>query len=180
VEACLRQDAVSFLIRLLEKEKLDHLVDSSAAKVHSVTILKVLENDVVHGPACAAQLAAAHGESWDKYKYQKHDLFLSKNDTRDYFLTDVATAPSFLLKNQSEWGSEGAGASAPSSSGGSAVPSSPLYSDAPTSPTATVYSPPAAAAYVAPVNPFAGAPAPAPAAPPVAPSGADPFADLLG
>jgi hypothetical protein len=112
VEASLRCGIIGILIRVLEKDKLDHLVDPSAAKVHAVSILKTLENDMVHGPGAAAQLEAAHGESWNRYKHQKHDLFLSKNDTRDYFLTDAgSSAPAFMLKNSAEW-------SAAASSGG--------------------------------------------------------------
>jgi hypothetical protein len=41
VEAALRCNVVPFMVNVLEKEKLDHLVDPSAAKVHAVAILKV-------------------------------------------------------------------------------------------------------------------------------------------
>jgi hypothetical protein len=41
IEQALRANAVEFLVHLLEKEKLDHLVDPSAAKVHAVALLKV-------------------------------------------------------------------------------------------------------------------------------------------
>ncbi len=67
-------------------------------QVHSVDILKILENDSIHGPVAAGRLASHHA-SWDKFRHQKHDLFLSRNDTRDYFLTDVSNQPSRLLKN---------------------------------------------------------------------------------
>ena len=93
--------------KVLEKEKLDNLVDASAAKVHAVAILKVLENDTMHGPNAIAALQGVHAAAWEKYRHQKHDLFLSRNDTRDYFLTDAASAaPAFMLKNSAEWGSE--------------------------------------------------------------------------
>jgi DnaJ homolog subfamily C member 13 len=195
VEACIREGAIELLIRVLEKEKLDHLVDPSAAKVHGVNILKVLENDTVHGPAAQAQLSAAHAESWDKYKYQKHDLFLSKNDTRDYFLTDVATAqPAFMLKNSAEWGSGGESSApssttsyaensrappsyneyATSSSSSTPLPVNPFNAGSPVASNAAPMSP---APYTPPVNPFTGVASPAPAP---APLGADPFADLLG
>ena len=107
VASAISSDAVTLLVSILEKEKLDNLVDASAAKVHAVAILKILENDTLHGPSAAAALQGAHGPAWEKYRHQKHDLFLSRNDTRDYFLTDAASsAPAFMLKNTAEWGSE--------------------------------------------------------------------------
>lgn len=120
VEAMLRGDGITLLVNMLEKEKLDHLVDPSAAKVHSVAILKLLENDTVHGPMAQSQLLAGHQASWDKYRHQKHDLFLSRNDTRDYFLTDAGTsAPTFMLKNTAEWApGQPAASGAASGSGG--------------------------------------------------------------
>ena len=66
--------------------------------MHAVDILKVLETDSLHSGMAAGKLAMHHS-SWDKYRHQKHDLFLSRNDTRDYFLTDVSNQPSRLLKN---------------------------------------------------------------------------------
>jgi DnaJ family protein C protein 13 len=128
VRAALQADAIGRMVGILEKEKLDHLVDESAARVHAVAILKTLENDPVHQMEAAAALAG-HSQAWDKYRHQKHDLFLSRNDTRDYFLTDVATAaPAFMLKNTAEWehpagggggGGGGAAAEPPASSFGS-------------------------------------------------------------
>jgi len=141
IEAALRGDAINFLVGILEREKLDHLVDPSAAKVHSVAILKLLENDALHGPAAQAQLQASHGNSWDKYRHQKHDLFLSRNDTRDYFLTDASSSqPTFMLKNTAEWGSENSSSS--SSNGSSNVGST---WDA--SPSASMTTPPLVPSY---------------------------------
>lgn len=111
VEACVRQDGlVGFLVHVLEGAKLEGLVDPSAAKVHAVAILKLLEADALHGPAASGALGA-HRDAWERYRHQKHDLFLSKNDTRDYFLTDAAGPPTFMLKNTAEWA--GAANSAP-------------------------------------------------------------------
>ena len=61
-------------------------------------IIKLLEADSLYGPTASGMLHR-HSSSWDKYRHQKHDLFLSRNDTRDYFLTDVSNQPSRLLKN---------------------------------------------------------------------------------
>jgi len=140
-------DAVRVMMSILEGAKLDALVDPSAAKVHAVAILKVLETDSVHGAAAAAQLEAGHKERWEKYRHQKHDLFLSRNDTRDYFLTDASSAgPAFMLKNEAEWTGGGSAATAAAPSPMAAPP---------------VLSPPSGL-----VNPHA-AYAPAPYAPPV-------------
>jgi hypothetical protein len=90
-----------------------------------VDIIKLLENDPFHGPTAAAKLLA-HNTKWDKYRHQKHDLFLSRNDTRDYFLTDVSNQPSRLLKNVAASaeaaeaaGSSGGGGSGSGAGGGS-------------------------------------------------------------
>jgi hypothetical protein len=109
--------AVDFLMTVMESADLTHLVDASAAKVHAVAILKVMEGDPVHGAAAAAALAA-HARAWDRYRHQKHDLFLSKVDTRDYFLTDVENTPSLLLKNQPEFVGKGGAGGAASGAGG--------------------------------------------------------------
>jgi hypothetical protein len=101
VEATLKTDLLDVCMAILTTEKLDHLVDPSAAKVHAVDIIKLVEGDSLYG-ASATGMMAKHAGSWDKYRHQKHDLFLSRNDTRDYFLTDVANQPSRLLKNSAE------------------------------------------------------------------------------
>ena len=87
VGACATSEAIAALMAIVESKGLmGGLVDAGAAKVHAVAIIKVLENDLMHGQAAAAVLAGLHAETWDKYRHQKHDLFISKNDTRDYFL----------------------------------------------------------------------------------------------
>lgn len=151
VEAAVRSDVITLCFNVLEKEKLDHLVDPSAAKVHAVAILKVLESDSIYGPQAAAVLTS-HRESWERYRHQKHDLFLSRNDTRDYFLTDAASsAPAFMLKNSAEW-APGAGSSGHAAHGAAAggagaaggalirVPSGDLHSDGSSGGPPTLYS----------------------------------------
>ena len=56
-------------------------------KVHTVAIMKLLEADAFYG--AAAQSATAETESWERYKHQKHDLFISTQEAekRDLFLT---------------------------------------------------------------------------------------------
>lgn len=103
IQAAIRGNAIPFLMNLLEKENLSSLVDPSSAKVNAVAIVKILENDPIHGPNVSAILQSTQAESWDKYKHQHHDLFLSKKETKDYFLTDAATAtPAYMLKNHAE------------------------------------------------------------------------------
>jgi len=131
VRAALAGDVINCMISILEKEKLDNLVDPSAAKVHAVNIIKVCEADTLHGPGASAILQQQHAANWDKYRHQKHDLFLSRNDTKDYFLADVATAaPAFMLKNTSEWGAEQGGGAA----SGAAPPPISTFGEQPSSP----------------------------------------------
>ena len=61
--------------------------EASAVKVHTVAIMKLLEADAFYG--AAAQSATAETESWEQYKHQKHDLFISTQEAekRDLFLT---------------------------------------------------------------------------------------------
>jgi hypothetical protein len=138
VRQAIAGDAIALMMNILEKENLDGLVDASAAKVHAVNIIKVLESDSVHGAQAQGALASGHSASWDKYRHQKHDLFLSRNDTRDYCLADVATAaPAFMLKNTSEW-SDGQGVGG----GSSAPPSMPVFGGGAASPMPSGDGPP--------------------------------------
>jgi DnaJ family protein C protein 13 len=119
VQQMLAAGAVDMLMQWVSTEDVSHLIDQSAFKVHAIAILKLLEGDELHGPAAVSRLGG-HSAEWDKYKYQKHDLFISKNDTRDYFLADVEKAPSLLLKNA------GAAAAASPSKRRNAAPATPL------------------------------------------------------
>ena len=113
VAQMLQCKAVETLMAWLRKDDVSDLKDPSAFKVHLVAILKLLEGDQLHGARASAELAG-HAALWDRYKHQRHDLFISKNDTRDYFLTDVEKAPSLLLKNAAEHqGSAGAAGGSP-------------------------------------------------------------------
>lgn len=116
VDQAIRAGLIDILVEGLTGD-VSHLVDPSAFKVHAVAVLKLLEANSVHGPAATLALNK-HGRVWDKFRHQKHDLFLSRNDTRDYFLADVQNAPSLLLKNTA---AGGAGATAPPPGAGGAA-----------------------------------------------------------
>ena len=60
---------------------------------HAVEILKILEGDPVHGERFIEEIGE-FVEAWERYKHQKHDLFLVRTEQQDYFLTD--TPASFL------------------------------------------------------------------------------------
>jgi DnaJ family protein C protein 13 len=170
VEQAIRADIIGFVMKVLEKENLEHLVDPSAAKVHAVAIMKVLEQDAVHGPSAAGVLQQLHGQSWERYRHQKHDLFLSRTDQKDYFLTDIQTkGPAFMLKNTAEWspaqqGHYSHGGAPPSA--GVPPPSSGGFPPAtPQSMLTDLSVPPPAPDYIAPAQHRFGnfqAPAPAP------------------
>jgi len=59
----------------------------SICKVHTVEIMHCLEADGLYGNDVRAQLDAH--PIWEEYRHQKHDLFMSRNETKrqDYFLT---------------------------------------------------------------------------------------------
>ena len=61
--------------------------DMSICKVHTVEIMHCLEADGLYGNDVRAQLDAH--PIWEEYRHQKHDLFMSRNETKrqDYFLT---------------------------------------------------------------------------------------------
>jgi hypothetical protein len=151
------------------------------AQVHAVTILKLLEDDTLHGPAANAVLVE-HRAMWERYRHQKHDLFVSRNDAHDYFLADVsADTTTKLLANTAAFAPM-----TPSSGGGGGGPDE---ADDYSSPPASVSRMPPAAPVPSPaVRPPAPAPAPAvAAAPPAAAAAAapapaassDPFARSL-
>lgn len=89
VEAAIKQgEVIPLMFSVLEAEKLEGLVDASGAKaralfrirvctyartrvimhaqVHAVTVLKLLEDDALHGPAAAGVLAE-HRTTWERY-----------------------------------------------------------------------------------------------------------------
>ena len=59
----------------------------SICKVHTVEIMHCLESDGLYGSDVRAQLDGL--PIWEEYRHQKHDLFMSRNETKrqDYFLT---------------------------------------------------------------------------------------------
>ena len=61
--------------------------DMSICKVHTVEIMHCLEGDGMYGSEVRAQLDGL--PIWEEYRHQKHDLFMSRNETKrqDYFLT---------------------------------------------------------------------------------------------
>jgi len=71
---------------VLESEQLAGVVDPAAAKVHSVSLLKLLSADPSFGFQISADLDGQ--EAWGKYRDQNHDLFLTADQKVDYFLTD--------------------------------------------------------------------------------------------
>lgn len=123
VQQMLQAGSIAMLMQWISTEDTSHLMDQSAFKVHAIAIVKLLEGDDLHGPEASSRLGG-HSAEWDKYRHQKHDLFISKNDTRDYFLADVEKAPSLLLKNAGD--GAGGAAKTPSKRSANAAPSTPL------------------------------------------------------
>ena len=76
----LDQKMVRFFMKLLE-HPMKEVNDASVTKVNIITILKTMEK--VNEEA-ASQLSAF--DEWDRYKHQKHDLFVSRNETADQFI----------------------------------------------------------------------------------------------
>ena len=61
--------------------------DMGICKVHTVEILNLMENDALYGADVRAKLNTF--PVWEEYRHQKHDLFMSSNETKrqDYYLT---------------------------------------------------------------------------------------------
>jgi hypothetical protein len=61
--------------------------DMGICKVHTVEILNRMENDAMYGADVRAKLDTF--PVWEEYRHQKHDLFMSSNETKrqDYYLT---------------------------------------------------------------------------------------------
>ena len=79
-ETGLDQKMIKFFFKLLEHPMKD-VNDANVAKVNIINILKAMEK-------CneTAQEQLAEFEEWDRYKHQKHDLFVSRNETADKFI----------------------------------------------------------------------------------------------
>ena len=76
------QKMIKFFMKLL-KHPMKEVDDSSLAKVNIINILKTMEK-------VSEEAAAELGEyeEWDRYKHQKHDLFVSRNETADKFIEE--------------------------------------------------------------------------------------------
>lgn len=92
-----------FLLRLLDGRALDATKDPASAKVHVVDMLKALSGDSVHGERVNGILA--QNPVWEQYRHQKHDLFVSKNQRTDYFLTNSTEV--LAIKNEADSGAAG-------------------------------------------------------------------------
>ena len=84
-------DLVTFLTCVLDgtAEGADKVSseDMGICKVHTVEILNRMENDAMYGADVRAKLDTF--PVWEEYRHQKHDLFMSSNETKrqDYYLT---------------------------------------------------------------------------------------------
>lgn len=84
-------DLISFLAAVLDgkADGADGVSseDMGICKVHTVEILNVMENDAMYGADVRAKLDTF--SVWEEYRHQKHDLFMSKQETtrQDYYLT---------------------------------------------------------------------------------------------
>ncbi len=55
--------------------------DPNLTKVNIINVLKIMEKV---NETAAEQLSEI--EEWDRYKHQKHDLFVSRNEAADQFI----------------------------------------------------------------------------------------------
>lgn len=79
-ESGLDHKMIKFFFKLLE-HNMKEVNDPNVAKVNIINILKAMEKC---NETAAEQLAEI--EEWDRYKHQKHDLFVSRNETADKFI----------------------------------------------------------------------------------------------
>lgn len=86
-----------FLVdKVLENSALSSIRDPSAAKVHSIEILKMLSKDPGYGPKFKMILDGL--PAWKKYKTQDHSLLITGHEQKaDYFLTNGSSTETKML-----------------------------------------------------------------------------------
>lgn len=88
LQSALVNELPKFLLEVvLENPNLKSVKDPSAAKVHSVELLKLLTEDPGYG--MKFELILNDIPAWKNYKSQDHSLFITGSEQKaDYFLTD--------------------------------------------------------------------------------------------
>ena len=88
---------VAWLLKILADDagELQRVREPDAARVHIVSMLKSLATHPDLGEAISRELAESPG--WDRYREQRHELFLTSENKVDYFLTDDSDRVGQLL-----------------------------------------------------------------------------------
>jgi DnaJ family protein C protein 13 len=102
VPHALSLNMIPFLMHVLEEADLSNVVDASGTKVHAIQILKIMTQDANHGQQAEVVLESMPG--WERYKHQKHDLFVTQNEKIDYFLADSTNSGFKMLTNTANTG----------------------------------------------------------------------------
>ena len=89
---------LELLMNILEAADLSKVVDASTTKVNAIAILKLIIADRQHGQRATMMLEK--DPRWERYKYQRHDLFVTKNEKIDYFLADSTNSGQKMLRPQ--------------------------------------------------------------------------------
>eukprot|EP00602_Paraphysomonas_sp_CaronLab_P011509 CAMPEP_0185040382 /NCGR_PEP_ID=MMETSP1103-20130426/38364_1 /TAXON_ID=36769 /ORGANISM="Paraphysomonas bandaiensis, Strain Caron Lab Isolate" /LENGTH=2494 /DNA_ID=CAMNT_0027579655 /DNA_START=336 /DNA_END=7820 /DNA_ORIENTATION=+ len=116
------------------KDQLAHVRNASALRVHAVDVLKaMILVDSPDAPVLQAMLDAH--SSWQEYKHQSHDLFITDHEKTDHFLIEDSHDKVFmaLITDGSASGSEGL----PAAFTSTGTNFSSNYSDTPLSQTTT-------------------------------------------
>ena len=98
LEQALACNLCEFLVnQFLEHARFDEIRDPAAAKVHAISLLKLLCQDPGYG--AKFQLVLGELPAWKKYDRQDHSLLIaaSASSTGDYFLTDGGASDTKLL-----------------------------------------------------------------------------------
>lgn len=74
------QKMIKFFLKLLEHPMKD-VNDVNLTKVNIIQVLKIMEKTNEDAAATLSEI-----EEWDRYKHQKHDLFVSRNEAADQFI----------------------------------------------------------------------------------------------
>lgn len=71
---------IKFFFKLLD-HPMQNVNDVNLTKVNIISILKIMEKSNPDAEAKLEEIPA-----WERYKHQKHDLFVSRNETVDHFI----------------------------------------------------------------------------------------------
>ena len=98
IRKALDNKIIELLMDILNDDELTGVSDKNLCKVNAIKILKIIESEKKYASEIADYFNQY--ENWEQYKYQKADLFISKNEKKDKFISKTVEVLSIKDSNK--------------------------------------------------------------------------------